>query len=171
MTTAQPTRHEGVVVQNFQTETDAENAVRALRDAGFTTDEISVVAQDKERAEGVAGGTGEDVAAGTGIGAVTGGVLGGIAGLLVGAAALTIPGIGIVVAGPLAATLGGAGLGAITGGLAGALASIGVAEDDAQRYQEHYEAGDILVVVVAGGREADARRILESGGTPDMPLV
>ena len=171
MSATQTTRHEGVVVQNFRNEADAENAVRALRDAGFTADEISVVAQDRDRAEGVAGGTGEDVAAGTGIGAATGGVLGGIVGLLVGAAAVAIPGIGIVIAGPLAVALGGAGLGAITGGLAGALASIGVAEDDAQRYQSHYEAGDILVVVAAGGRETEARRILESGGTPDMPLV
>lgn len=171
MTAAQPTRHEGVVVQNFYTEADAENAVRALRDAGFTTDNISVVAQDKDRATAVADDTAEDVAAETGIGAVTGGVLGGIVGLLVGAAAIAVPGIGIVIAGPLAAALGGAGLGAITGGIAGALASIGVSEGDAQHYQERYKAGDILIVVAAGGRETEARQILESGGTPDIPLV
>src|SRR5690606_33937912 len=104
-------------------------------------------------------------------GAATGGVLGGIVGLLVGAAAITIPGIGIVVAGPLAAALGGAGLGAITGGIAGALTSIGVEEDEAQHYQSRYEEGDILIVVAANGRESEAHAILNSGGTSDIPLV
>jgi hypothetical protein len=169
--TAESTRYEGVVVQGYGNESDAEMAVRELYDAGFTADEISVVARDDESAATVAGATGDDVAAGTGIGAVTGGVLGGIVGLLVGAAALAIPGIGIVVAGPLAATLGGAGLGAITGGVAGALASIGVSGEEARHYHERYEAGEILVVVAASDREHEARRILGSGGTPDMPLV
>ena len=164
-------RYQGIVVQSFATEAEAEDAVRDLLDAGFTADEVSVVAQDAERAEAVTGDTAEDVAAGTGIGAVTGGVLGGIIGLLVGAAAIAIPGIGIVVAGPLAAALGGAGLGAITGGIAGALAEIGVSDEDAAYYHERYAAGDILIVVAAGDREPEARRILNAGGTPDMPLV
>lgn len=166
-----PTRHEEIVIQSYESEADAEDVVRNLRDAGFSADEISVVARDDEAAGAVAGASGDDVAAGTGIGAVTGGVLGGIAGLLVGAAAVAIPGIGVVVAGPLAVTLGGAGLGAITGGVAGALASIGVSEEDASHYHERFEAGDILVIVAAGDRHPEARRILGSGGTPDMPLV
>jgi hypothetical protein len=164
-------QYQGVVVQSYGNESDAEDVVRELLDGGFTADEISIIARDEETAETVAGASGEDVAAGTGIGAVTGGVLGGIAGLLVGAAALAIPGIGVVVAGPLAATLGGAGLGAITGGIAGALASIGVSEEEASHFNERYESGDILVVVAAGDREPDARRILGPGDDQDVLLV
>ncbi len=90
-------------------------------------------------------------------------MLGALGGLLLGATALTISGIGLVIAGPLAAVLGGAGIGAVTGGLAGALAGLGVSEDDARQYEERVEAGDILVVVAAGEREAEARWILEGG--------
>ncbi len=151
----------GVVVGNFRNESDAEAAVRALQNAGFGADEVSIVAQDRGRARDVAEGTGADVGEGAGIGAATGGALGALGGLLVGATALTIPGIGLVIAGPLAAILGGAGVGAITGGLAGALAGLGVSDEEARQYQERFEAGDILVVVAAGDREAEARRILE----------
>ena len=171
MSTTEPIRNRDVVVQNFHTEVDAENAIRALLDAGFTPDQISVVAHDKDRSQVVVDETEEEVATGAGIGAVTGGVLGGIIGLLVEAAALAIPGIGIVIAGPLAAALGGAGVGAITGGIAGALAALGVTEDEAQRNQEHFEAGDILVIVDAGDRAREAREILETGGTLDTPLT
>lgn len=153
----------GIVVENYSSESDAERAIRALQAAGFGADEISIVAKDEGRAESVAQDTGTDTAEGAGIGAATGGALGALGGLIVGATALTIPGIGLVIAGPLAAVLGGAGIGAITGGLAGALAGLGVSEDDAKQYQQRVEAGDILVVVAAGQREAEARQILEGG--------
>ena len=157
----------GVVVGNYSSETDAERVVRNLQEAGFGSESISIVAQDKDRAQDVAQDTGTDVAEGAGIGAATGGVLGVLGGLLVGATALTIPGIGIVVGGPLAAVLVGGATGAVTGGLAGALAGLGVSEDDAKQYQQRMEAGDILVVVAAGEREAEARRIMQ-GDTDRM---
>src|SRR5712675_1346768 len=92
----------GVVVQSFPTEAEAHTKVSALRDAGFTADDISVVARDEARARAVAADTGVETAKGAGIGAATGGVLGAIAGLLAGAAVLAVPGVGIVLAGPLA---------------------------------------------------------------------
>lgn len=41
-----------VVVQDFVTEADATEAVRALRDAGFTDDQIRVIARDGGAADG-----------------------------------------------------------------------------------------------------------------------
>ncbi len=152
--------HGDTVVQSFSTQAAAEAAVRALREAEFTGDEISVVVRDEDRARILAADTGAETAKGAGIGAATGGVLGVIAGLLVGAAVITIPGVGIVLAGPLAAAIGVGVAGGITGGLAGALAGLGVAKDDARHYQQRLEAGDILVVVAAGPREVEAREIL-----------
>jgi hypothetical protein len=162
------TSSRGAVVQSYATEAEAEAAVRSLRDAGFTSDEISVVSRDPVRARTVAEDTGVEVAKGAGIGAATGGVLGAIAGLLAGAAIVTVPGVGIILAGPLALALGGAVTGGITGGLAGALAGLGVAHDEARHYQGRLEAGDIVVVVAAGPREPDARTILHSG--PGRPI-
>ena len=153
-----------VVVESFASVAEAERAVRELRDAGFSPDAISVVARDQERAQAVSDDTGADTAKGAGIGALTGAGLGALGGLLLGATALAIPGIGIVVAGPLAALLGGAGIGGVTGGLAGALAGLGVSDDEAEHYQKRLEAGDIVVAVAAGEREWDARQILKGDG-------
>ncbi len=159
----QTERPKGLVIQTFANDADAERAIRALFDAGFTHDQVSVVSKNEDRAQGVAEDTGADTAEGAGIGALTGGVLGGLAGLFLGATALAIPGIGVVVAGPLAATLAGAGIGGVTGGISGALAGLGVSEDEANQYRKPFEAGHILVVVAAGARESDARRIMANG--------
>lgn len=156
-------RDGGLVLANYSSAREAEVAVRALIDAGFGADDVSIIARDERRAQQVADDTGADVGKGAGIGALTGGVLGALGGLLVGATALTIPGIGIVIAGPLAAILGGAGIGAVGGGLIGALTAAGVSEDEARYYQDRLEAGDIVVAVAAGEREALARDILRGG--------
>ncbi|MCI0579728.1 MAG: hypothetical protein L0331_26485, partial [Chloroflexi bacterium] len=71
-------------------------------------------------------------------GALAGGVIGGLTGLLLGLGALTIPGIGpIVAAGPLMAAL----TGATVGGLAGAIINWGVPEEEAQLYGEAVRRG------------------------------
>ena len=156
-------RDGGLVLASYSNVRDAEAAVRALIDASFGADDISIIARDEGRAQQVADDTGADVGKGAGIGALTGGVLGALAGLLVGATALTIPGIGIVIAGPLAAILGGAGIGAVGGGLIGALTAAGVSEDEARYYHDRLEAGDVVVAVAAGDREVRARDILRAG--------
>jgi hypothetical protein len=96
-------------------------------------------------------------AEGAGVGAGIGAALGGIGGLLVGLGALTIPGIGpVLAAGPLAAALGGvagAGAGAIaggaTGGVLGALGDMGVNQEQAGYYAEGVRRGGTLLTVRA----------------------
>ena len=134
------------IYDNFQT---ANAAIRELVDSGFPRDSVSLIANNaggEYSAEGTtrAAETGENVAdetgAGAGVGAGIGAAVGGIGGLLVGLGALTIPGIGPVLAdGPLAvaiSTLTGAGVGAVaggvTGGLLGALIGLGIPEDEAE---------------------------------------
>ena len=48
---------------------------------------------------------------------------------------LVIPGLGLVVAGPLAAALAGAGAGGTAGGLIGALVGHGMPEDRTKKYE------------------------------------
>ena len=50
------------------------------------------------------------------------------------------------------------------GGLVGGLVGMGIPEDEAKVYNERLEAGDIVVSVVAGSREAEARQILQGDG-------
>ncbi len=156
------------VVGMFDTRQDAENAVRALRDAGFPGADISFVAGNARGEYGDVRATetsDTEAAEGAGIGATGGAVLGGLAGLLVGLGVLTIPGIGpAVVGGGLAATLGatalGAGIGAAAGGLLGALVGAGVPEEDAHVYAEGVRRGGALVMVQVANDE-DANRVAD----------
>ena len=78
-----------------------------------------------------------------------------------GLGALAIPGIGPVLAGGALATafglgggtaVAGAGIGAAAGGLVGALVGMGIPEADAQRFEEGFNAGGVLVTVNGSAR-------------------
>jgi len=142
------------VVGLFDNMQDAHAAVQDLTNAGFTADDVSIVANNASGEYGVSDGGGSEAAEGAGAGATGGAILGGLGGLLVGLGALAIPGIGpVVAAGSLATTLGttlaGAGLGAAAGGLVGALVGAGIPEEDANVYAEGIRRGGALVTVQA----------------------
>ena len=151
MSSTNTTAGRRTVVGVFARPSEAERALTDLRNAGFTPEQVSVVARDTRATRDVAerGGM-EDAAQGAGAGAALGGLGGGLLGWLVGIGALAIPGIGpIVAAGALATTLGGAAVGAVAGGLIGALVDLGLPEEDARGYEQHVRGGSILLTVNA----------------------
>src|SRR5262249_46343337 len=138
----------------FNDRPSAEAAYVLLKDMGYTEDDINILLSDEARlryfpaprleAEVV----GISLHEGPGIGAAVGAGAGLIFGAMIGAAAsLAFPGIGLVVAGPLAATLAGAGIGAMTGGLLGSLVGLGIPENQAKTYEEKIKAGAIIIGV------------------------
>lgn len=155
----------------FDTYDHAASAVRALKDSGFSSDDISLVANNAT-GEVSADDTdaGEGAAAGAGVGAVAGGG----AGLLAGLGAIAIPGIGPVIAGGwlLATAIGaaaGAAVGGVAGGLLGALANAGVPEDEAHVYAEGVRRGGTLVTVRADDARAEtASAILQNAAGVDI---
>jgi len=156
------------VVAVFEDRDDAQDAINALRDAGFMADDISILARDRDTAGQLAEDTGAEVAAGAATGALAGGLLGGVAGWLIGIGALAIPGVGpIIAAGPLAAALGGAAIGATGGGIIGALTGVGIPEDEAKYYDTEFRRGGIVVTLQARGRYDEARAILREYGGRD----
>src|SRR6266536_4123001 len=152
----------------FDDRDDAQDAITALRDAGFDASTISVVARNRNLHGQLAEDTGTEAGEAAATGAVAGGVLGGVAGWLIGIGALAIPGVGpVIAAGPLAAAIGGAALGAATGGIIGALTGAGVPEEEARFYDEAFRRGGILVTVNARGRYSEAMSILREYGGQD----
>jgi hypothetical protein len=156
------------VVALYDDFASANAAVRDLTDAGFSRDEISMMAGDSERRYSDYMDAGRDVGAtgaseGAGVGAGIGAVLGGLGGRLVGLGALVIPGIGpVIAAGPLAAALtglAGAGVGAVaggvTGGLLGALVDLGIPEESASYYAEGVRRGGTLLTVRVDDNQTD----------------
>lgn len=142
----------------FDTYDHAASAVRALKDAGISSADISIVANN---VTGDATQDGMDAEEGAAAGAGVGAVAGGGAGLLAGLGTIAIPGIGPVIAGGwLLATavgaLAGAAVGGATGGLLGALANAGVPEQDSHVYAEGIRRGGTLVSVRADDSRADS---------------
>src|SRR3712207_6743544 len=140
------------VVGLFDTMQEAQGAVQALQNSGFSKESISLVANNARGEYDVdaAEGTGSEAEEGATVGATGGAILGGLGGLLVGLGALAIPGIGPVVGGGvLLSTLAGAGIGAAAGGLVGALVGAGIPEEDANVYAEGIRRGGALVTVQA----------------------
>lgn len=157
---------------------EAEAAVRALKDAGYDMDQVSVIAKDADNIAGTE--TTEEIGnkadEGAATGALTGGALGGITGLLVGLGTLAIPGIGpILLAGAeataIATTLAGAGIGAAAGGLIGALIGLGIPEEKAKIYSDRVGGGSFLVMVTGTGVEIDrAATIMRQHGVEEFDI-
>ncbi|MGB3510755.1 MAG: general stress protein [Microcoleaceae cyanobacterium] len=148
----------------FYSRDEAEKAIKAIKNAGFDTNKISLFAKDADKVEGIqkeTTETGNEAPEGAGIGATTGAVLGGIAGLLVGIGTLALPGVGaIVVAGEasaIASTLAGAGIGAASGALIGALTGLGIPEEQAKIYSDRVTGGSYLLIYT--GTPAEISRV------------
>jgi hypothetical protein len=149
------------VVGVFAERNQAEQAVSALRGAGFAPEDIAVVTRDAAAPQPE--GEGEPSAVGTVAGGVTGTVAGGLlAGLLGTVVAVAVPGIGpLLLAGVLAAVVAGSAI-------AGALIGMGLTEEEARHYEHHVKAGRTLVVVKAGPRYDEAWSLLKTHGALGM---
>src|SRR5947207_11462557 len=96
-----------VVVGVFRDAEEARDAISALKDAGFSAGDISILMHDGGDTTRMAEDTGTSAGTGAATGAVAGGLLGGLAGWLVGIGSLAIPGIGpFLAAGAFASALG-----------------------------------------------------------------
>lgn len=174
-------------IGTFPNRSTAEKALHTLKDSGFPMDRVSVVAQDSDQLDPMAGTEVSDrldnkADDGAQVGAVSGGTLGGLTGLLVGIGVLAIPGLGpIMLAGAaataLATTAVGGAIGAATGGLLGGLIGMGIPEERAQIYHDRVTAGQYLVMVDGTDSEiAQAEGILNNLGIEewnmyDLPAV
>jgi len=91
---------------------------------------------------------GNKAAKGAGVGSALGGTVGAVAaGIAAIGTSLVIPGLGLVVAGPIAAALAGAGAGGAAGGLLGALVGAGIPEERVKHYESGLKEGSVLLGV------------------------
>jgi uncharacterized protein (TIGR02271 family) len=157
------------VVGVFDDRDKAKLAVRELKNAGFSSDEIGLASPGQEALETETDA--DDAATGAGTGALTGAAAGAGVGALWGLGILAgvLPAIGPAIAGgTLAVLLSSAAAGAAAAGLAGALIGMGLSTEEAEYYESEVKAGRTLVSVRAGGRSADALAILKRFGGYSM---
>src|SRR5207253_3992095 len=87
----------------------------------------------------------EGMAVGGAVGTAVGATIGAI---LAAGTALAIPGLGVIIAGPIAAALAGGGAGAVAGGAVGTLVGLGIPESNAKAYEQALREGGVVIGVV-----------------------
>jgi len=145
--------NQNIVSAVFDSQSDAETAVRELRQAGVRDSALSIIAR-REGADGDYGDATTHEVSDKSEGLIKGAIGGAGVGALLGIAALAIPGVGPLVAAGAIATSAipgaaaiGAGVGAVAGGLTGMLTEHGVSEDDATYYEGRINDGGVFVSV------------------------
>ncbi len=156
------------IIGVFEDRIKAQQAINELKRAGFNESQIGITAREDDRVtaenasddESYAGeGAVAGLATGAGVGALWG--LGIVAGVL--------PAIGPAIAGgTLAAILSSAAAGAAAAGLAGTLIGLGIPREEAEFYESEMQAGKVIVMVKADGRQSEAMAIMRRFGAYDM---
>jgi hypothetical protein len=164
-----------VAFGTVDSEDQAYDVVSALDEAGFSSDEISVLLPHHRASTEFVHEVRSKAPEGSTIGASIGGAAGGLIGLLAGIGTLTIPGLGpLIAAGPIVGLLSGLGAGGAIGGLSGALAGLGIPEVEAKLYESQVAEGLILITVDCGNDQDRARRartLLEERGARNVTVL
>lgn len=163
----------------YRTPEEADRAYKELSGRhGYNPSDIDVLMSDDTRQKhfgdvepGEEFQTGTKAAEGLGAGSAIGGTVGAALGALFAVgSSLVIPGIGLVVAGPIAAALAGAGAGGATGGIIGALIGAGIPEERARTYEQGLNEGGIVIGTRARDEQhaADLERDFTTYGGRDI---
>lgn len=151
----------------FHERDSAERAYQTMYNRGYDKGDVSLVMSDDTRKRCFSGNAEKDTklsdkaadsssvfsgnmskTEGAGIGGAIGGTLGAIAGAVAAiGTTLILPGLGLVIAGPIAAAVAGLGAGGVAGGLIGALTNSGIPEDRVKHYENGIKNGGILLGV------------------------
>jgi hypothetical protein len=154
------TDHDRMLTGMFSDRESTESAYNTLHERGYNTDDVNLMMSDETRKKHFSKGEteiGTKAMEGAGTGSAIGGIVGAAAGIIAAiGTSLVIPGLGLVIAGPLAAGLAGAGAGGVTGGLIGALVGSGMDEERARLYEDGIKDGKI-VMGVKPKNEEDAK--------------
>jgi len=149
------TNRSRMVTGMFRDRESAERAYNAVSSRGYGKDDVNLMMSDDTRKRHFADrdkdhdtDLGDKAMEGAGVGSAIGGTLGAVVGAIAAiGTSIALPGLGLVIAGPIAAGLAGAGAGGLTGGILGALVGSGIPEDRAKTYESGIKEGNIVMGV------------------------
>lgn len=154
----------------FPSISDLERAVRKLEGIGIPNEAISVIAGNEANRHREYLEKAKRASRTAGAAAASGASIGGGAGIVVGLIALTIPGVGPVVAGgAIANALTGLGIGAVSGGLISAFRNMAISHEQAPLYEEAVRRGQLLLSAqVDDSMEREAVQLMIANGARDL---
>lgn len=155
-----PNSKRKMVTAVFRDPVQGQTAYDGLIGRGYRADEINVLMSDATRANYFPGDeheparVGSAAAEGMGVGGAIGTAVGAtLAAVMAIGTSLMIPGLGLIVAGPIAAAFAGGGAGAVTGGIIGGLVGLGIPEPNARAYHEALRDGGVIIGVTPRNSE------------------
>lgn len=157
-------RTNGLTTGLFHDKDSAERAYHHAIEQGYKPEDVNVMMSEETRKkyyDSPLVENQEDTKAvkGMGVGGAIGAAVGGtIAAIAAMGTALVIPGLGLVVAGPLAAALAGAGAGSVSGGLIGALVGWGIPEEKVREYETGIKNGGVVLGVDESSKGTNLHR-------------
>ena len=162
-------RKDRMVTGLFRDRNSAEQAYGSLTSRGYGKDDVNLVMSDATRKKYFSDKTtaretelGTKAAEGAGVGGAIGGTVGAVLGAIAAVGtSIAIPGLGLVIAGPVAAAIAGAGAGSLAGGLVGAMVGWGIPEERVKHYETGIKEGGIFMGVKPRSDD-DARYISDS---------
>lgn len=172
------------VIGIFRSRAAADDCFRALLRRGYLSCDINFMMTDRTRNEQYAvrqaetesvaidefGGTaftardghpgseaGSKAVEGIGVGGTIGTAVGAtLAAIAAVGTTLVVPGLNLIIAGPIVAALAGGGAGALTGGLVGGLVGLGIPEQNAVIYNRALQEGGLVMSVETRPDEVQA---------------
>jgi len=135
------------ITATFKSTQATESALLDSERIGVTEENLSLIMSDETRGKSFNIETDDKMAEMSATGASVTGFLGAIVGSIAVAGTIAIPGLNLVVAGPLIGALTGLGAGAAAGGMIGALVGVGIPEYEAKLYEDEIKNGGILIAV------------------------
>ena len=130
----------------------AEDAIEEAIELGYSEKEINIVMSDETKKkyalheDKIEGEPSDMTVRGAGVGGSVGVTTGALIGALIAVGSIfALPGVGLLISGPLAIALAGAGAGGIAGGLVGALIMNGISEASAHEWATEITKGGILI--------------------------
>jgi hypothetical protein len=159
------------VIGIYADRTTASDAVDVLHRAGYRATDIAVLSSDNQGSKDFAHERHTKAPKGAATGAAAGAVVGAALAWLVSIQAVTIQGLGpLVAAGPVLAALAGGGAGGALGWIAGLLAGLRLPEYVAKRYAGRIRRGGILLSVHCDSQQwcEQAKKTLRDTGARDI---
>jgi len=142
-----------ILTATFPDKESADKAYHTVTQRGYTKNEINIIMSkevhkkyllENDQETGITTvsvkNAGKDSAIGASVGAMIG-----IATVI--GSSILLPGVGVLVVGPIALGLAGAGVGGIAGGLLGMLIGLEISEEDAKVIESGINGGQILITV------------------------
>ncbi|HEX4134341.1 MAG TPA: hypothetical protein VHY84_06950 [Bryobacteraceae bacterium] len=154
----------------FPSLNEAGRAYEKLQHMGIPRESISLIAGNDDKRHDEYLKAARKAITSTGEAAASGASLGGGVGIVAMLIALSIPGVGPIVAlGPLLTVLAGLGIGAAAGGMIGALHNMGISREEAPLYEEAVRRGAVIVAAVVDEQfEEEAVAALKELGSRDV---